>query len=280
MKMKTKRKTSNFFAHLFLIIVCLLTFVPIYWVLITAFDGRIGLVSTDFIIFPKIPTLENFSKVLTHPDFLMWLKNSFIFAAGTTVFTLTLATLSAYAFSRFDFPGKKAGLASYIVYMMLPTTASLVPQLLVIKYLGIKNSYLSLILIWSAANMAFAVWNLKGYFDTIPKSIEEAATIDGATKFQIFTKIMLPLAKPALAITAIFIFTAPWTDYVTSYLFLTDGTKYTLAQGLYSWAADFRSVSWGAFAAGSIIMAMPLTIVYLVFQKYIVSGLTAGGVKG
>jgi arabinogalactan oligomer/maltooligosaccharide transport system permease protein len=280
MKAKSKRRIGDFFAHLFLITACLLTFIPIYWVLLTAFDGRVGLVSTDFIIFPKIPTLDNFKTVLSHPNFSMWLKNSFIFAGGTTLFTLTLATLSAYAFSRFNFPGKKAGLASYIIYMMLPTTAALVPQLLVIKYLGIKNSYFSLILIWSAANMAFAVWNLKGYFDTIPKSIEEAAIIDGATKFQIFTRIMLPLAKPALAITAIFIFTAPWTDYVTSYLFLTDGTKYTLAQGLYSWAADFRSVSWGVFSAGSMIMALPLTIVYLVFQKYIVSGLTAGGVKG
>lgn len=268
------------FSHIFLIIVSLLTFIPIWWVLLTAFDKRVSLVSTDFIIFPKNPTIDNFMEVLTHPKFLMWLKNSFIFASGTTIFALTLATLSAYAYSRFDFPGKKAGLAAYVIYMMLPTTAALIPQLLIIKFLGIKNSYISLILIWSASNMAFAVWNLKGYFDTIPKSLEEAAMIDGASKFQVFTRIILPLAKPALAITAIFIFTAPWTDYVTSYLFLTDASKYTLAQGLYSWAADFKTVSWGVFCAGSIIMALPLTILYVVFQRYLISGLTAGGTKG
>lgn len=280
MKANSKSKASYFFTHIFLIIICLLTFIPIWWVMLTAFDNRVSLVSTDFMLFPKSPTFKNFTEVITHPSFLMWLKNSFIFAAGTTVFALILATLSAYAYSRFEFPGKRLGLASYVIYMMLPTTAALVPQLLIIKYLGIKNSYFSLILIWSAANMAFAVWNLKGYFDTIPKSIEEAAIIDGASKFQIFTKIMLPLAKPAIAITAIIIFTAPWTDYVTSYLFLTDASKYTLAQGLFGWASDFRSVSWGVFCAGSVIMALPLTVLYLVFQKYIVSGLTVGGVKG
>lgn len=263
-----------------MITVCILSMIPIWWVLHTAFDNRTTLVSTEMSLFPQNPTFNNFMEVLTHPRFLMWLKNSFIFAAGTTVFCLTLATLAAYAFSRFNFPGKKSGLASFVVYMMLPATASLVPQLFLIQILGIKNTYMSLIFIWSAANMAFAVWNLKGYFDTIPKSIEEAAIVDGATPFQIFALIMLPLAKPAIAITAIFIFTVPWTDYVTSYLFLTDGSMYTLAQGLFGWAADFKTVSWGVFCAGSIIMALPLTVVYVAFQKYIVSGLTVGGVKG
>lgn len=263
-----------------MITACLITLIPIWWVLHTAFDNRTSMVSTEITLFPKNPTLDNFIEVLTHPSFLTWLRNSFIFSAGTTIFCLALATLAAYAFSRFNFPGKRAGLVSFVVYMMLPATASLVPQLMLIKVLGIKNTYISLILIWSAANMAFAVWNLKGYFDTIPKSIEEAAIVDGASKLQIFTLIMLPLAKPALAITAIFIFTVPWTDYVTSYLFLTDGSMYTLAQGLFGWAADFRTVSWGVFSAGSIIMALPLTIIYLAFQKYIVSGLTVGGVKG
>lgn len=277
---KLKSKIGYLLTHVFLIAVSIATIIPIWWVLLTAFDKRVSLVSTEFMVLPQNPTADNFLVVLSHPNFAMWLKNSFIFASGTTIFTLILATLSAYAYSRFDFPGKKAGLASYVIYMMLPTTAALVPQLLIIKFLGIKNSYFSLIMIWSAANMAFAIWNLKGYFDTISKSIEEAAIIDGASRFQVFTKIMLPLAKPAIAITAIFIFTAPWTDYVTSYLFLTDATKYTLAQGLYGWAADFKTVSWGVFCAGSIIMALPLTIIYLVFQRYIISGLTVGGVKG
>ncbi|KAB3528805.1 sugar ABC transporter permease [Alkaliphilus serpentinus] len=280
MSRKMKEKISYFFTHLFMITVCMITLVPIWWVLNTALDSRTTLVTTDLYLLPQNPTIQNFTTVLSHPRFLMWLKNSFIFAAGTTIFCLTLATLAAYAFSRFDFPGKKSGLASFVVYMMLPATASLVPQLMLVKVLGIKNTYMSLIFIWSAANMAFAVWNLKGYFDTVPKSIEEAAIVDGASRLQIFTLIMLPLAKPAIAITAIFVFTAPWTDYVTSYLFLSDGSMYTLAQGLFGWAADFRTVSWGVFCAGSIIMALPLTIIYMVFQKYIVSGLTVGGVKG
>ncbi|KAB3534103.1 ABC transporter permease subunit [Alkaliphilus pronyensis] len=278
--MKNKERISYLFTHLFMITVCAITLVPIWWVLNTALDSRTTLVSTELHLLPQNPTIGNFAEVLTHPKFLLWLKNSFIFAAGTTIFCLTLATLAAYAFSRFDFPGKRSGLASFVVYMMLPATASLVPQLMLIRILGIKNTYLSLILIWSAANMAFAVWNLKGYFDTIPKSIEEAAIVDGATRLQIFTLIMLPLAKPAIAITAIFVFTVPWTDYVTSYLFLSDGTMYTLAQGLFGWAADFKTVSWGVFCAGSIIMALPLTVIYMIFQRYIISGLTVGGVKG
>ncbi|OPJ55035.1 sugar ABC transporter permease [Alkalithermobacter paradoxus] len=277
--MKKKINLGLILSHITLIIACILTVIPIWWILNTALSSRVSIASTKISFIPEGITIKNFIEVLTNDNFLLWLRNSIIFSAGTTLLTLFCATIAAYAFSRFEFKGKKIGLMFFIVLMMLPITAAMVGQFRIFREFGLLNKYTGMILLYSSSAMAFSIWNLKGYFDTIPKSLEEAAVVDGASKVQIFINIILPLSKPALAITALFIFIIPWTDFAAAFLFISDPNKYTLAMGLYQWASDPRNIPWPLFAAGSIVVAAPLAILYLVFQRYIVSGLTVGGVK-
>lgn len=277
--MKKKISLGLILSHIILIIACIFTIIPIWWVLNTALSNRVSIASTQISLIPEGFTFNNFIEVFRNKNFTLWLRNSIIFSVGTTLLTLFCATIAAYAFSRFDFKGKKVGLMFFIVLMMLPITAAMVGQFRIFRTFGLLNKYIGMILLYSAGAMAFSIWNLKGYFDTIPKSLEEAALVDGANKLQIFLNVILPLSKPALAITALFIFIVPWTDFAAAFLFISDPDKYTLAMGLYQWASDPRNIPWPLFAAGSIIVAAPLAILYLVFQRYIVSGLTVGGVK-
>lgn len=283
--MKSNNKNKKVFGHLLthvvLILFSAITLIPIWWTIKMALStpGKTSLASTTVNWLPQGFTLSNFTQIITDKNFVMWMKNSFIFSIGTTFFALTLATLAAYAFSRFNFPGKKAGLVGFIVFMMLPTTTALLPQYILWSKLRLLNTYHGMIIMYTAGAMAFSIWNLKGYFDTLPKSIEEAAIIDGASKTQIFTSVVLPLSTPALVTTALFIFMGPWMDFAGAFIFISDPNKYTFAMGLYTWASDPRNVPWPLFAAGSVIVAAPITVIYIAFQKYLVEGLTVGGVK-
>jgi arabinogalactan oligomer / maltooligosaccharide transport system permease protein len=279
---KRRLDFGNFITHIVLIIFSLFALFPVWWTIIMALStpGRISLASTEVNLLPQGFTFGNFEQVFRNANFTMWMKNSFIFAGGTTIFALALATVAAYAFSRFNFPGKKAGLIGFIVFMMLPTTAAMLPQYLLWSRLNLINTYHGMILMYTSGTIAFSIWNLKGYFDTVPKSIEEAAIIDGASKAQVFKNIILPLSTPALVTTALFIFMGPWMDFAGAFIFISDQKKYTFAMGLYTWASDPRNVPWPLFAAGSIVVAAPVAVIYMVFQRYLVSGLTVGGVKG
>ncbi|MBN1410836.1 MAG: ABC transporter permease subunit [Spirochaetales bacterium] len=280
LKGKQRKLLADTFSYLYLAVFVVITMVPIWWVVTLSFESSRSIFSTEITLLPEKFTFQHYFDIFSNEDFLMWLKNSSIFASGTTVIALFIATLAAYSFSRFRFKGKKPWMIAFIIFMMLPTTASLLPQYLLLRNLNLINTYVGMILIYTAGSQTFAVWNLKGYFDTIPKTIEEAASIDGAGKMQIFFRIIIPLAKPAIAITALIIFLGPWTDFAGIFLFISDPKKLTLAMGLKIWAGDMRSVPWSQFAAGALIVAAPIGIFNLIFQRYIISGLTAGSIKG
>jgi arabinogalactan oligomer/maltooligosaccharide transport system permease protein len=210
----------------------------------------------------------------------MYIKNSLIFAGVSTLAALGLAILAAYGFSRFTFPGKKVGMLMFIIFMMLPMTAALLPQYLMLMKLKLTNTYLGMILLYTAGAQTFAIWNLKGFFDTIPRELDEAATVDGASRFRIFTSIIVPLSKPAIAVTSVILFLGPWTDYAGIFMFISDQKKYTLAMELTRMGSDFRSTPWPQFAAASFIVSGPITILYMILQVFVVNGLTVGSVKG
>lgn len=278
---KKKMKMDHFFTHIALLIYVLITMIPMWWIITTSFDGKaVGMSASSVKLLPAEFSFKNYAEVFSNPNFLTWLKNSFIFAGVTTFFVMVLVTLAAYAYSRFNFPGKKAGMMFFLIVMMLPVTTALIPQYLLMLKMNLVGKYIGVILIYTAMNMTFGIWNLKGYFDTVPKSLEEAAIVDGASKLQLFTNIMLPLAAPAIAVTALIVFTAVWTEFATAFIFINSASKYTLSMGLYSWAADPRNIPYPLFCAGAMVVALPVAIMFMIFQKYIVSGLTAGGVKG
>ena len=279
--------------HAFLITFTLVAIYPILWVISVAFSGTQNLAFADVpadpgaldrlravLPWPGQWSLANFRDVLTEQPFLTWIINSAIVAAATTVVGVFLACTAAYAFSRFSFPGRRAGMMSFLVSQMFPGTLLLVPlYIIVVGWLGLGNSYLGLILVYAVTAIPFCVWMLKGYFDTIPIEIEESAIMDGASRQTIFFRIILPLAKPAVAVTALFSFMTGWNEFILAATFLEEEAKYTAPVGLKFFVGGFSSL-WGYFAAGSIIVSLPVVALFLFLQKYLVSGLTAGGVKG
>jgi arabinogalactan oligomer/maltooligosaccharide transport system permease protein len=242
-------------------------------------------------ILPKGATLQNFIDVLQQPtsnpiSFWELAKNSFILAASSATISVILAVTAAYAFSRLKFRGRTILMLGILSVLMLPAVVSIVPLYIQLNSIHIgdfnlRRSLAGVSIAVISGLLPFAIWNLKGYLDTIPKDLEEAAAVDGATRNQAFRLVILPLAVPALAVTGFLGFVAGWTEYYFSVIFLTgDVPQYTLALALNGMVGQFATQTpWTHFAAFAILFALPVSIVYLFLQRYIVSGLTVGGVK-
>jgi arabinogalactan oligomer / maltooligosaccharide transport system permease protein len=211
--------------------------------------------------------------------FLRQALNSILVALLTTVVGVFLSCTAAYALSRFRFPGRKTGLTMFLVVQMFPATLLLLPLYVVLNKLGLLNSIAGLVLVYSTTAIPFCVWTLKGYFDSLPRELEEAARIDGASQWMIFRKIILPLARPGIAVTALFSFMTAWNEFIMASTFMTDQSKYTLPVLIQSNVTEY-SANWGVFAAGAVVTSIPVMIAFYVLQRYLVGGLTAGAVKG
>ncbi len=279
--------------HLVLVLATLVAVYPVLWVFTIALSGQQSLAIADLpsdptvwdrlraiVPWPKTVTLSNFTSVVTDQPFAQWMLNSAIVAILTTIVGVFLACTAAYAFARFRFPGRQAGMMSFLVSQMFPGTLMLIPlYIILVKWLNLGSSRIGLILVYATTAIPFCVWMLKGYFDTIPKELEEAAVIDGATPSTIFWRIVLPLAKPAVAVTALFSFMTGWNEFIIAATVMDKETMYTAPVGLRFFVGGF-SQQWGYFAAGAIIVSIPVVALFLFLQKYLVSGLTAGSVKG
>ena len=279
--------------HVFVLFWTAIALYPVLWVFTVAFSGGQSLSIVDLppdptvmdrlrtlLPLPARPSWSNFVSVMTDQPFALWLLNSTIVSAATTVVGVSLACTSAYAFSRFRFPGRNGGLMAFLVSQMFPGTLMLIPLYIVmVMWLGLGSSRMGLVLVYATTAIPFCVWMLKGYFDTIPRELEEAALIDGASPATIFFRIVLPLAKPAIAVTALFSFMTGWNEFILAATFMDKESMYTAPVGLRFFVSGY-SEQWGYFAAGAIIVSLPVVALFLFLQKYLVSGLTAGAVKG
>jgi arabinogalactan oligomer/maltooligosaccharide transport system permease protein len=270
--------------YLFLVFMTLFALYPIWFVILAS--GRTGqrLFTLNLLgmFIPTSFTFENFQIMLAgqqHP-FLLWMRNSAFVAGFTTIFCILVATSAAFAFSRFRFYGREFALVLLLAIQAFPGVLSLVPVAQLLTALGLYANLWGLVLAYVVGNLVFTTWLLKGYFDTIPIEIEEAAMIDGCGPIQSFLLIGLPMAKPALAVTALLAFMGGWGEFVfASVLIPSPAAKRTLMVGMYQ-IANSPAVPWGLFAAGAVMTIIPVMVVYLYFQRYLIGGLTLGGVKG
>ena len=280
MKKKIKNLSGDIVLNIFFIVVCFIALIPILYAFSVSLNAQNNLLSSDFSFIPKEFTLRNYKAVLFDEPVLLWLKNSAVLSVSTLVISLGAAIPAAYAFSRYRFPGKKAILYVLLLLNAFPTILSMFAIYRLLSPVGLADKKIGLIIVYTGTMAIFGLWNLKGYFDTIPKGIEEAAKIDGANDFQLAVKIMLPLSKPSIIVTSVMILIYVWNEYIYAVTFLTGSDNYTLASGLYSLQASETAGNWPIFAAASLLISMPILIVFLMVQKHMVSGLTTGGMKG
>lgn len=276
-----EKKELSIGSHIILILASLVSIFPILWIFATSLKSKNDVLKPGLSLIPTNPTLSNYQYVLSMDNYIFWkwLGNSVMVALITTVVGLFLASTTAYAFSRFEFKGKKFLLYSYLLTQMFPGAILIVPLYNIMKDFGLLNSYTGLLIAYSTISLPFCVWMLKSFFDTIPKSLEEAALIDGLTSFGTFWKIIMPLSLPGLSVTAFFSFITAWNEFMFALTFMSTSNHYTLPVGLRSFVFEFNT-DWNYMAAGAIVVSLPVLIFFFIAQKFIIGGLTSGGVKG
>lgn len=280
MRRKGKQRLKLTLVNLILILVCFVTFIPILYAFSVSINEQNSLLGSDFSFIPRKVTIANYRRVFTEEPVVLWFKNSMILAVSTVVIALGTGIPAAYIFSRRRFPGKKAILQLLILLYAFPSLLSMTALYKLLSPMGLINTRTGLIIVYTGTMAVFALWNMKGYFDTIPVELEEAAKIDGAGPLRIVLRIILPLAKPTIAVTAMMVLIYVWNEYIFSINFMTGESTYTLAAGLYSLQANETSGSWPVFSAASLLVSLPILIIFFALQKNMTSGLTSGGVKG
>ena len=266
--------------HFVLIIACIIAVFPILRILAVSLRPGDRLMSTDLSISPPDATLESYRIILFEKPFLSWVWNSLAITISTALIGVILAATAAYAFSRWKFPGRSVGLVFLLATQMIPASMLMIPIYILAIELGMVGTYRGLVIAYCVTSIPFSVWILKGYYDTIPVDLEEAARIDGCSQLQAFLRVLLPLSTPALAITFLFNFMAAWNEYLLARVMLgSQESLLTWPLGLQRLQGQFQT-QWGQFSAGSILVMVPVMVLFLYSSKYLISGLTLGGVKG
>jgi arabinogalactan oligomer/maltooligosaccharide transport system permease protein len=280
---------QNWFArvgwrHLVAIGACLFAIFPIMFVISAAFNPLGTLSSTSLI--PTVFSTSNFENLFTTTDFPTWFKNSVIISGFSTLFAVILSTFAAYAFSRFRFAGRRPGLLFLLIIQMFPAFLAIVTIYLMFTQISELypvigfNTPWSLILLYMGGALGVNTWLIKGFFDTVPKELDESAKVDGASHSKVFRAVILPLVTPVLAVTGVLAFIGSINEFIIASVFLTQSQTKTLAVGLFGMIAGERNANFGMFAAGTLLTAIPTVLLFYSLQKYIVGGLTTGAVKG
>jgi multiple sugar transport system permease protein len=267
----------------FLLVLTLFTLLPMIWMLLTSVKTQFAALQYPPEWIPRNPTLEQYERLLSPAgdvgqEFLTYLGNSLLVSFTSTILGVVVAVPAAYAFSRFRFPGREMLFYSVLLRNMFPAVVFLMPLFIMMRWLRLVNTEASLILTYLTFGLPLSIWLLKGFYDNIPPQLEQAARIDGASRFQAFIRVMMPLSTPGIIATAIYSFILAWNEYVYALTFLNDKSKLTLPVGLQRFFTEYAT-NWPGLMAASFITSVPVVVLFLVLQKYFVRALTEGAVK-
>jgi len=276
---RTDSRGKRLVIHLLLAFAALVAAFPIIRVIGVALRPGNRLLDSEFSIIPEGATLESFQHVIFETDLPLWLFNSLVITTGTAFVGLLIAATSAYAFARYKFPGRTLGLTMLLATQLIPAAMLLVPLYILAVQLDLRNSFVGMVIALSVTSVPFSIWILRGYYETVPIELEEAAQIDGCSKLEAFWRILLPLSTPALAIVFLFNFLAAWNDFFLARILLSKEELLTWTLGLNRFQGQFQT-QWNDLAAASIMISIPVVGLFLYSSKWLVSGVTAGGVKG
>jgi multiple sugar transport system permease protein len=267
----------------YLVLLVLFAILPMTWMLLTSIKSQFVALQYPPVWIPSTITLEQYSRLLSPTgdvgsQFLRYMWNSIWVSTATTVIGVAIAVPAAYAFSRFRFPGRKLLFFSVLFRNMFPAVVFLMPLFIMMRFIHLVNTQSSLILTYLTFGLPLSIWLLKGFYDNIPIELEQAARIDGATRFQAFIRVIMPLSAPGIIATAIYSFITAWNEYVYALTFLNDDSKLTLPVGLQRFFTEYAT-NWPGLMAASFIMSVPVVALFLVLQKYFVRALTEGAIK-
>lgn len=279
--MKVRRYIRLLFSYLLLAFMAVIIVYPLLWTAGASFNPGNSLISTSII--PKHPTFDHYKELFAGKEslqYVQWYVNSMKISLFTMAGSLLCVTFTAYAFSRFRFKGRKYALTLFLLLQMIPQFSALIALFVLVQILGMINSHWLLILLYIGGLIPMNTYLMKGYMDSIPMDLDESAKIDGASSTRIFFQIILPLSKPMAAVVAMNGFTGPLGDFVLSSTILRTPESYTLPVGLFNLVNDVMGASYTTFAAGALLISIPVAVIFIMLQKNFVSGLTAGGTKG
>jgi arabinogalactan oligomer/maltooligosaccharide transport system permease protein len=271
------QKLATGLVYLFLLVNALLVLGPVIWTVLASFKPGSNMFSSSFSGWSF--SLEHYVALFQDTPYLQWYLNTFALATANMLISLVVVTMTAYVFSRYRFKGKRNVLMGVLVLQMFPAFLSMTAIYILLSKLNLIDTYAGLLFVYVAGSLPFMTWLVKGYFDAIPTSLDEAAKIDGAGHMTIFLEIILPLARPILVFVALVSFTGPWMDFILPTLILRSEEKMTLAIGIFSWITSNSAENFTLFAAGSLLVAVPITLLFVATQKHITTGLVSGAVK-
>ena len=264
--------------HATLIVATFTALFPVVWVLLSSLKPASEIRRSEPALFAS-PTLENYRTLLNDTDFPVWFLNSVVVAAFTMVIGIAMSASAGYALSRFNFPGKRGLMWVFLLTQMFPVAILIVPIYTIMANLGLIDTKASLVIAYCTVAVPFCAWMLRGYFDTIPRELDEAAALDGLGPFGTFYRVILPLARPGLAVTAFYTFLTAWGEVAYAIAFMQGSNHYTLGAGLQQFVPQF-SPRWELLTAGAVLITIPAALVFFFAQRHLVAGLTAGGTKG